>query len=100
MFDDIAILKDITIIYDEIGNPMSSETNKEVFVSVSSVYQSEFFSASVQGIKATFKLTMCRHDYSNEIIVEYGDKDYSVYRTFVKNVDTIELYLTEKAGVR
>lgn len=99
MRDDIAYLISKSIIEDDIGNQIEQETSKEVFCTVESISQSEYFQASQSGLKPQLKLTICEFDYSGETVVEYNLKRYSIYRTFLRNDEHIELYLTEKAGV-
>jgi SPP1 family predicted phage head-tail adaptor len=99
MRDDIAYLISKTIVEDEIGNQIEQEEEKEVFCTVESITQSEYFQASQSGLKPQIKLTMSEFDYSGEAEVEYNTKRYAIYRTFLRNDEHIELYLTEKAGV-
>jgi SPP1 family predicted phage head-tail adaptor len=97
--DDIAYLISATITEDDIGNQIEQETKKEVFCTVESITQSEYFQASQSGLKPQLKLTMSEFDYSGETLVEYNSKRYSVYRTFLRNDEHIELYFRVKAGV-
>lgn len=99
MRDDIAYLINKTIVEDDIGNQIEQEVSKEVFCTVESITQSEYFQASQSGLKPQIKLTMSEFDYSGETEVEYNTKRYAIYRTFLRNDERIELYLTEKAGV-
>jgi hypothetical protein len=41
---------------------------------------------------------MFNGDYCGESIVEYEGYTYSVYRTFKRRTDTIELYVERKGG--
>lgn len=99
MRDDIINLVSTTMIEDSIGNQTDIETSKEVFCTIESISQSEYFQASQNGLKPQLKITMCEFDYSGETIAEYDEKKYAIYRTFIKNDERIELYLTGKAGV-
>jgi SPP1 family predicted phage head-tail adaptor len=99
MRDDIIDLISIVIVEDEIGNPIEQETLKEVYCTVESISQSEYFQASLSGLKPQIKITVCEFDYSDEKIVLYNDKRYSIYRTYLRKDERIELYLTEKVGV-
>jgi hypothetical protein len=98
MRDDVAYLISTQITEDDIGNQIEQEVRKEVFCTVESISQTEFFQAAQNGLKAQLKVIMSEFDYSGETVVEY-QKRYSVYRTFLRNDERIELYLTEKAGV-
>ena len=37
-------------------------------------------------------------DYSGESVVEYNGGTYSVYRTYLRKTDIIELYVERKGG--
>ena len=99
MRDDVIRLVSFTIVEDKIGNQIEQETLKQVFCTVESISQSEYFQGSQSGLKPQIKVTICEFDYSNEIEVEYNLKRYAVYRTYLRNDERIELYLTIKAGV-
>ena len=69
-----------------------------VYCQVSSVQQSEFHEAGRLGLNPRFRFTMFSGDYHDEEIVEYNGKTYSVYRTYLKRSDEIELYVERKGG--
>ena len=83
---------------DEIGNQIPVTDRKKVYCSVCSVTQSEFYAAGSSGLHPAYKMTMFRHDYSGEELVEYGEKTYHVYRTYMKNSEEIELHMEERVG--
>lgn len=76
------------------------EEESRVAVRVESVSQSEFFSAAQVGFKASYKLTLWASDYGDQPFVRLGGKRYEVYRTYLKPDGKVELYLTEKLGLR
>ena len=73
---------------------------REVFCEVESITQREFFAASQQGFKPEYKLTIWADEYNGELTAIYKDKTYKIYRTFSRTADKIELYITQKAGVK
>jgi hypothetical protein len=75
------------------------EEKTEVMASVESVSQSEFFAAAQTGFKAQYKVSFWENDYDGQPLVEVGNGRYTVYRTYSRNDQKIELYLTDKAGV-
>ena len=99
MRDGIFNLISIVTVEDEIGNPIEQETLKEVYCTIESISQTEYLQVFLSGLKPQLKITMCWVDYSDETVVEYNEKRYSIYRTYLRNDERIELYLTEKAGV-
>ena len=82
--------------------PLSREQEErtDAFARIESVGQSEFFAAAQNGLKPQFKATLWEHDYDGQPIVILGGRRYSVYRTYIRTDQKIELYLSEKIGVR
>jgi len=85
-------------IQDEYGRWIQEPSQKEVFCQVESVTQREFFEGGRNGLNPELKFTMFSYDYENEPIVEYNGQQYSVYRTYIKRNDDIELYVERKGG--
>ena len=83
---------------DECGVMRSTLTKRKVFVNVSSVTSSEWFEGGRNGLNPQYRFTMFNFDYLGERIIEYNDVQYSIYRTFNKSVDEIELYVELKKG--
>lgn len=83
---------------DEYGRWIAAPIQRQVFCQVDSVTQREFFEGGRNGLNPEFKFTMFQYDYNNEPLVEYNGFQYSVYRTFVKRNDEIELYVERKGG--
>jgi putative hydrolase of the HAD superfamily len=50
------------------------------------------------GLNPQYRFTMFQFDYLGEKIIEYNGVQYTVYRTFNKSVDEIELYTELKKG--
>lgn len=70
-----------------------------VYVEVESCNQSEFFKAGMEGFKPEFKLSTFQGNYKNEELVEFKGNVFKIYRTYYKDDDLIELYLTRRLGV-
>ena len=81
------------------GMETGTETRRNVFVNVKSVSSKEFFDAGQAGIRAQYVFSMFGPDYAGETIAEYRGRRYSVYRTYAKKNDELELYVEEKTGV-
>ena len=69
-----------------------------VFCQIESVSQSEWSAAGINGLKAEYKVTLWADEYLNAATVILDGVRYSIYRTFQRSEDKIELYLTRKAG--
>lgn len=102
MYDSVAyLLKDDTKTYDAYLNEHITTTRRMVYVQPRSVYNSEFYNASIIGLHPSITLTLTnREDYEGEKLVEFEGKLYSVIRTDWKaQRDSISLVLEEKTNV-
>ncbi|MED0876559.1 phage head closure protein [Bacillus mobilis] len=89
----------VTVIEDELGQKEEIKTfNRQVFCKKKSVPQSEFFQAGQSDIKASCILIVHILDYKEEREVKYREKEYSIYRTYERDDEKIELYCEVKAG--
>lgn len=95
---DVISLIGVARRQDEFGVWKSEPTPREVYVQVESVTQTEFFEAGRNGLNPAFKFTMFEADYEGEPIVEYRNNQYSVYRTYLRRDNKIELYVERKGG--
>ncbi|PRT29448.1 phage head closure protein [Bacillus thuringiensis] len=97
--NDILLFPIVTVVEDELGQKEEIKTfNRQVFCEEKSIPQSEFFQAGQSGIKASCILIVHSLDYQEETKVKYGEKTYSVYRTYKRDDEKIELYCEVKAG--
>jgi hypothetical protein len=95
---DIINLITVTTARDEYGVMRKTETSRQVFCRVDSVTASEFFEGGRNGLNPEYRMTMFRHDYEGEPILEYNGQRYSIYRTYIGKNDSIELYVERKGG--
>lgn len=95
---DVIKLIGTTRTQDKYGVWRQTPSSREVFCEVDSVTQSEFFQGGRNGLNPEFKFTMFYGDYNNETIVEYKGQTYSVYRTYYRRTDKVELYVERKGG--
>ena len=95
---DVINLIGVTRTQDEFGVWRSTPTNTQVFCQVDSITQQEFYDAGRNGLNPSFKFTMFFADYHDEPIVEYNGNQYSIYRTYLRRDDLIELYVERKGG--
>ena len=58
----------------------------------------EFYEAGLQGFKPEFRFTVWMSEYNEQETLEYKDKVYQIYRTYIRNDGRIELYVTERKG--
>lgn len=83
---------------DDLLQYVADEDKRKVFVSQQSVAQSEFFQAGQAGFKPELQLTMFGPEYHGETEVELDGIRYTIYRTYARRSDEIELYLQRRVG--
>ena len=88
---EVITLVSQTYTQDDIG--------QQVPCNVSSITMNEWYEAGRNGLQPQYKFTMFRYDYSGEQIAVYKEKKYSIYRTYVRADEMIELYVEEQVGV-
>lgn len=98
MISGTAKLISETITYDEIGNPVIEEVEREIFCTERAITRQEWTDAGRMGLYPQIELITPYSNYQGEEIVIYNNKRYSVYRTYRRG-DDIELYLERKGGV-
>lgn len=86
-------------VIDENGIQRPQETQRRVFVNVSSVTSSEFFEGGRNGLNPEFRFSMFFGDYQGERICEFKGKRYAIYRTYQARNDILELYVERQGGV-
>lgn len=95
---DMITLRSVTIEVDDYGVPQETTNDTDVYARVESVSASEFFEGGQNGFKPEYRFLVNAWEYSDEPDVVYQDKVYSVYRTYRRNLDLMELYVERKAG--
>lgn len=95
----VLTLVGIAYTQDAIGQQVPREIPREVFCSLSSVSASEWFDGGKAGLNPEYRATMFAPDYEGEQIAQLDGERYGIYRTYLGRDETIELYLTRKAGV-
>lgn len=83
---------------NEYGVFEATTSKKKVFVNVNSVGQNEWFEGGRNGLNPEFRMTMFGPDYNGERIIEVDNKQYAIYRTFMRDDEMIELYVERRKG--
>lgn len=83
---------------NDYGVMERTTTRHKVFVNVTSVTGQEWFEGGRNGLNPQYRFTLFSHDYHGEQIIEYEGVQYTVYRTYLRNVDEIELYVEKRKG--
>lgn len=95
---DVINLISVTQTQNQYGVWEDLYNKRQVFCQVDSIRQSEFFEAGRNGLNPEFRFTVFSGDYQDEEILEFHGKTYSIYRTYQKRNDQIELYVERKGG--
>ena len=90
-FSDKITLRKETVTLDEYGDATYAYTDTAVFADVKSVTRSEFYSASMAGIKIDIVFAVHAEDFNNQTIVTYGSAQYNIVRTYKKGEGIVEL---------
>lgn len=83
---------------DATGVLRKTYSRRKVFADANSVTYSEFFEGGRNGLNPEFQFRMFAPDYQGEKLVEYRGRTYSVYRTYIRRTDEIEIYVEQKGG--
>ena len=98
--NDILFFPVVTTTKDDLGQiEVSEDFTRQVFCEKKSISQNEFFQAGQNGFKPKCVLIVYSLDYQEEQKVNYNNKTYSIYRTYERDDERIELYCEVKAGV-
>lgn len=85
---------------NEYGVRIKSESKTKVRALISGTTSSEFYEAGRSGISVSdMVFTIPRRKYHDEIVVEFKEKRYAIFRTYPVAEDLIELHVETKAGI-
>ncbi|TCJ01579.1 phage head closure protein [Cytobacillus praedii] len=97
--NDILFFPIISTVEDDLGQIEEIETySDQIFSEKKPIAQTEFFQAGQSGIKPSCLLVVSVFDYSNQEKLMYNDKIYSIYRTYERTDEKVELYCEVRAG--
>lgn len=91
MYNDLVTLIAITTTKDDIGQPVETETPREVLCEVKSISQTEFYQAAQTQLRPELKVIMDADEYEKEVRLEYDGEDYKVIRRYKTDGNEIEL---------
>lgn len=82
---EILTLIQTTQDVDDYGDPVITETTREVFANLGSIGQKEFYQAHAVGLQPELKFVLADYlDYDDEPLVEHNGQRYRVLRTYRK----------------
>lgn len=99
LYSDVISLISVDYGIDDRGYNTSIVTARNVFADVKSVRQSEFYDAQMSGIKLEYMFEIRDIDYQNEEFIEFSGRTYKIVRTYKKNVEFIEIVVTDSGSI-
>ena len=91
MFKEIVSLVSYVDGTNEMGDPIKVPTLREVFANRLSIKQSEFYQAMSVGMRPEITFEVRIIDYTQENLLNYKGKPYTIIRTYEKQNEFIEL---------
>ena len=95
---DVAYLVNESYTQDDYGVQRPTFTKRKIYCNVTSVTGTEWFEGGRNGLNPQYRITMFNFDYLGEKIIEYNGVQYTIYRTYNRSVDEIELYVELRKG--
>lgn len=95
---DVITLIKTTRERDDYGRWKATETTNDVYVQVDSITRSEFYEAGRNGLNPEYRFRMFFGDYDGESECVFHGLRYSIYRTYLRRNDELELYVERKGG--
>jgi hypothetical protein len=91
------------ITYDDIGNPVETPNNIDIFCDVKSIGRTEFYNAAANGLKPEYIFVVHPYEYNGETYVEFSEDEkpkqrYKVMKTYKVNMEELELTCEKVAG--
>ena len=81
--NEIITLITVTQTPDEYGDPVTTETAREVFAKLGSIGMKEFYQAQAVGLQPELKFVLADYlDYEGETLVEHNGQRFRVLRTY------------------
>lgn len=85
---------------NSIGAFIPVKTKRMVYCDVRSITRAEWYDAGRQGLKPDYSFVMFAPDYQGENELLFNGVRYSIYRTYLAQNETIELYCQKIGGLR
>ena len=83
--NDVITLIQQTRSVDDYGDPVITETTRDVFAKLGSIGQKEFYQAHAVGLQPEIKFVLADYlDYEDEPLVQHNGQRYRVLRTYRK----------------
>lgn len=92
MRNDVLTLLAIDYVMDAYGVQRGQTTERVIYCDVYSITQTEFYAAENAGFKPAYRFDVFAYDYEGETNVSYNGERFTIYRTYQKSNNVLELY--------
>lgn len=96
--ETIVTLINKNYVVDDMGIEKAETTEEAVYAEVFPTTQNEFFKAGQSGFKPELMIKIWAFEYSGQNELKVNGDYYSVYRTYERPDEKIELYLERRSG--
>jgi SPP1 family predicted phage head-tail adaptor len=87
-----------TTSQDSIGQVVTTRTTSDIFAQIRSVSGNEWSNAGLNGIRASYQITVYADEYTGQQELILDGVTYEVYRTYERRDGKIELYVEKRTG--
>lgn len=99
LFDlEIILLTENGFTRDKIGNKITIYAKNALLASELPITRNEYYTAGQNNIELARAIIVHPFEYDGQKLIEIDNTTYSVTRTYKRNNEEIELYLTQRVG--
>lgn len=99
MFDvEIYLLTENGFTRDKIGNKIPTYAKDALLARELPITRNEYYTAGQNNVELARAIIVHPFEYGGQKLVEIDNTTYSITRTYKRNNEEIELYLTQRAG--
>lgn len=95
---DVAYLISESYTQNDYGVFEKQTERRRIFCSVTSVTSQEWFEGGRIGLNPQYRFIIYSFEYLGESVIEYRGDLYTIYRTYIRSQDELELYAEKKQG--
>lgn len=95
---DVAYLVSDSYTQNDYGVYEKQTEKRKIFCNVTSVNSQEWFEGGRNGLNPQYRFIIYSFEYLGESVIEYRGNLYTIYRTYIRSQDELELYAEKKQG--
>lgn len=99
LFDvEVILLTENGFTRDKIGNKIPTYAKNALLASELPITRNEYYTAGQNNIELARAIIVHPFEYDGQKLIEIDNTTYSVTRTYKRNNEEIEIYLTQRVG--